>query len=146
MKAAHARCVSIFCLSSVFTVLASGCAVSQKSFSIDSNSRVPFFGLELQERKSKSKVPTYNSINRSDAQTSRVETVARTLNPGKAKRLSKKSDGVLTAVNGFEVDNSASNRIADANDAAKSCPILSIPLPTTEMRQQTATTTVIDFQ
>lgn len=39
-----------------------GCAVGGKSVSIDSNSRLPFFGLELQERQRKSAGPPIHSI------------------------------------------------------------------------------------
>lgn len=39
-----------------------GCAVDGKSVSIDSNSRIPFFGLELKERRRKSAGPPIHSI------------------------------------------------------------------------------------
>lgn len=51
----------------------SGCTVGGKSFSIDSNSRVPFFGLELQERKPKSTAPAYRSISWSGGGNPEVE-------------------------------------------------------------------------
>lgn len=44
-----------------------GCAVDGKSVSIDSNSRIPFFGLELKERQRKSAGPPIHSI-RADVQ------------------------------------------------------------------------------
>ena len=39
-----------------------GCTVGGRSFSIDSTSRVPFFGLELRGRKPKSDGPAFRSI------------------------------------------------------------------------------------
>jgi hypothetical protein len=43
----------------------SGCTVGAKSFSMDSVSRMPFFGLELWERKPKSSGPAFREIRRS---------------------------------------------------------------------------------
>lgn len=64
MKAIRGQSTKIVCLVSMFVVILSGCTVGGKSFSIDSNSRVPFFGLELRERNRKSSAPAYQSISR----------------------------------------------------------------------------------
>lgn len=65
MKAVRVRIPLLFCLAASL-LTAAGCAVGGKSFAIDSNSRIPFFGLELKERKKKSGAPTYNSISRGE--------------------------------------------------------------------------------
>lgn len=63
----------VFC-SAVVTATLCGCTVGSKSFSMDSNSRVPFFGLELRERTKKDDSPRFNSISRSSLDQSRVAT------------------------------------------------------------------------
>jgi hypothetical protein len=71
-----AICVPSLWLASLMTAVVvsfSGCTVGGKSFSIDSNSRVPFFGLELQERKPKSTAPAFRSISWSGGGTPEVE-------------------------------------------------------------------------
>ena len=52
-----------------------GCAIGGKSASIDSNSRVPFFGLELQERRRHEAAPNFRSIRLDQASDSRVEPI-----------------------------------------------------------------------
>ena len=69
-----------------------GCAVGGRSVSIDSNSRVPFFGLELQERKRKSSGPPAHSI-RSDNKTDvRIEPLNLTKGLGPLAKLGEKWD------------------------------------------------------
>ena len=65
MKAIRGRCACTASVIVMTVIHLSGCAVGSKSFSIDSNSRIPFFGLELKERKPKSSAPAYRSIGRS---------------------------------------------------------------------------------
>jgi len=57
-------------------ILTSGCAVGGKSVSIDSNSRIPFFGLELFQRSPKSSGPPLHSIRRKSTSTVRIETLS----------------------------------------------------------------------
>ena len=69
-----------------------GCAVGGRSVSIDSNSRIPFFGLELQERKRKSDGPPVHSI-RSDRKSDvRIEPLGLTKGIGSLARLGEKWD------------------------------------------------------
>lgn len=62
-------------LSVCLAVSASGCAVSGKSVSIDSTSRMPWFGLELKERARKSSQPAYRSIGRDSTSPVRIESL-----------------------------------------------------------------------
>ncbi len=89
MKAAHSRFAFIACSMSTVVGILSGCAVSGKSFAIDSNSRIPFFGLELQERKPKSSAPSYRSIANMTGDAPRVE-VALQMVPAAINGASKK--------------------------------------------------------
>jgi hypothetical protein len=73
MKAISVQCLMPLSLMTAVVVSFSGCTVGGKSFSIDSNSRVPFFGLELQERKPKSTAPAFRSISWSGGGTPEVE-------------------------------------------------------------------------
>jgi len=73
MKAISVQCLLPLSLITTVVVSFSGCTIGGKSFSIDSNSRVPFFGLELKERKPKSTAPAYQSISWSGGGTPAVE-------------------------------------------------------------------------
>jgi hypothetical protein len=73
MMAAPGRCVFAVFFAAAICCVGSGCAVGGKSFAIDSNSRIPFFGLELQERKPKSAAPAYRSIARAKSESSPVK-------------------------------------------------------------------------
>lgn len=67
-----------------------GCAVGGRSVSIDSNSRIPFFGLELKERQRKSNGPPVHSI-RSDQKTDvRIEPLGLTKGISSVARLGEK--------------------------------------------------------
>ena len=69
-----------------------GCAVDGKSVSIDSNSRIPFFGLELKERQRKSAGPPIHSI-RADVQSKvRVEPLGLVKNVASLSRLGEMWD------------------------------------------------------
>ena len=69
-----------------------GCAVGGRSVSIDSNSRIPFFGLELKERQRKSSGPPVHSI-RSDQKTDvRIEPLGLTKGISSIARLGEKRD------------------------------------------------------
>lgn len=69
-----------------------GCAVGGRSVSIDSNSRIPFFGLELRERERKSSGPPVRSI-RSDQKTGvRIDPLGLTKGIGSFARLGEKRD------------------------------------------------------
>ena len=73
MKSISIPSLLLTSLMTTVVVSFSGCAIGGKSFSIDSNSRVPFFGLELKERKPKSTAPAYRSISWSGSGTPEVE-------------------------------------------------------------------------
>jgi hypothetical protein len=71
---------------------ASGCTVGGRSVSIDSNSRIPFFGLELRERPRKTNGPPVHSI-RSGSQTDvRIEPLGLTKAIGPPRRLGETRD------------------------------------------------------
>jgi hypothetical protein len=73
MKITDRRSLFGLCMA-LATVAAAGCTVGGKSFQIDSNSRIPFFGLELRERKPKSIAPSYDSISLSPLDGPRIDT------------------------------------------------------------------------
>ena len=66
-----------------------GCAVDGKSVSIDSNSRIPFFGLELKERSRKSAGPPIHSIRADGRSEVRVEPVGLVKGVASLSRLSE---------------------------------------------------------
>ena len=53
-----------------------GCAVGSKGASIDSSSKMPWFNLELKERKKKQDGPAFRSVNLDKKGKSRIEAVA----------------------------------------------------------------------
>ena len=63
------------CLGLCISIAICGCAVGGKSMSIDSTSRMPWFGLELKERKRKTDGPAYRAVNLDKNSKSRVEAV-----------------------------------------------------------------------
>lgn len=67
-----------------------GCAVGGRSVSIDSNSRVPFFGLELKERQRKLNGPPAHSIRSSHKTDVRIEPLGLTSGSGPVARLGEK--------------------------------------------------------
>lgn len=69
-----------------------GCTVGGRSVSIDSNSRIPFFGLELQERQRKSNGPPVRSIRSEQKSVVRIEPLGLTPRVGKLARLGEKWD------------------------------------------------------
>lgn len=83
----------------VIAVQFSGCTVGAKSFSMDSVSRMPFFGLELWERKPKSSGPAFREIRRSRYDVPSIETALNSENPAKKKWNSKtgRNDGSESA-------------------------------------------------
>lgn len=149
MKAPRSRCVVLACLTLALNVLASGCAIGGKSFSIDSNSRVPFFGLELKERKPKSAVPSYNSISRSNADQSRIEAALR-VGPSSPNGLLKKGDKYLSAGSVAPEANSTSQAVAVTANEGHSKSLQLIPFPEIgepkKLADRQLSSTVIDFQ
>lgn len=69
-----------------------GCAVDGKSVSIDSNSRIPFFGLELKERSRKSAGPPIHSIRADGQSDARVEPLGLVKSVASLSRLSERWD------------------------------------------------------
>ena len=61
------------CMGLCVSMLTGGCAVGGKSMSIDSTSKMPWFGLELKERKKKSDGPAYRAVNLDKSSKSRLE-------------------------------------------------------------------------
>lgn len=57
------------------TLNLTGCAVASKSMSIDSTSRMPWFGLELKERKKKTEGPLFPSVRLGKEKKSRLAAV-----------------------------------------------------------------------
>ena len=63
----------VLCLASTLCLSLSGCAVGGRNASIDSNSRIPFFGLELHQRKRKLEGPPIHSIRWNSSSNFRTE-------------------------------------------------------------------------
>ena len=135
----------------------SGCAVGGKSFSIDSNSRVPFFGLELKERKSKGKAPAFDSISRTAANRSRIETISRP-NVIAGQTISQHGERVLITSHPSDETTAVRNQVttlaeSDTNSVTpssiKASPACSIPLAQTPapltQRLQAASSSDINF-
>lgn len=156
MKTAPAQIAFLSCAILVILPL-SGCTVGSKSFSMDSISRTPFFGLELRERKPRSTAPSYNSISQAAANDSRIE-------PALAVGFSKPMDLTSKPV---DLTKAGDKRLANARVSGivkneipgselTSIPIAkgvgpqSIPLPRTDDRpgpvDRRASSTVVDFQ
>ena len=147
MKVAVGRPLQIFCVSTIIVVILGGCTVGQKSFSMDSNSRVPFFGLELWERKPKNSSPTFNSISRTQSDRSHVETAVQ-VSPSASNGLGKANRISRVAVVGMS--DSASNLTITSQNDTKSQPLVSIPIPMSDQSQNVtdrqAETSSLDFQ
>jgi hypothetical protein len=149
MTAAQSRPLFVLGWALLLNMLGSGCTVGAKSFSMDSTSRMPFFGLELKERKPKSTAPTFNSISRSNADVSRVESPLRAL-PLNTNGLVKTSGGQLVAVTEYDAPRPTTGSFADTPDAVKPQPVQSIPFPMIGGRQSPTgrpeSGEIIDFQ
>lgn len=162
MKTARPRFAFLFCAALATIAPAGGCTVGSKTFSMDSISKMPFFGLELKERKPKSAAPSYNSISQSAANAPRIEAALGIGSSGigsskpidltsKSVDLVKTGDGrhgiprVSTAVRN-EV--SASDR--GPKRVANELPPESIPLPRTDeipaRSDQRTAPAAVDFQ
>lgn len=159
MKTAHRRLAFLICtaLTSVWPL--SGCTVGGKSFSMDSNSRIPFFGLELRERKPKSSVPSYNSISRSAAIPLRIETavgVGPSVGSPKAVDLSSKpvdlmpKDPMNVAISRASAANTVSGSGTGSTQSGKGVQRQTIPLPRTDndpgTEERPKDRLIVDFQ
>ena len=156
MKAAFGRFALIVCVLSVMTVMSSGCTVGGKSFAIDSNSRVPFFGLELKERKRKETAPAYRSISRSPSDEVSVKVALRSFASPPSGDV-KKSPSQLVSTK-FVTDStdfgSESRKTARPLEAAavssQNHPVPSVALPKTDRltmsRDRRAASQFVDFQ
>ena len=152
MKVVYGRAVTLICLMSFFTGVLSGCTIGSKSFSIDSNSRVPFFGLELKERKPKTSAPSYKSISRSDRDLSDVK-IALQVGPASPAATQRKRDNRLIATSlsarqySYPAQPGGEGR---APGVVKDAPTSAIPLPLTDSERpkadQRAKSSDIDFQ
>lgn len=67
------RIVSVW-LGLILSIALGGCAVGGKSMSIDSTSKMPWFGLELKGRKPKSDGPQFRSVKSDQGDKSRIAT------------------------------------------------------------------------
>ena len=141
------RSGSISCLSAL-GLMVSGCAVGGKSFAIDSNSRVPFFGLELKERKPKSDLPTFNSISRSSNDLARLEPAIQS-GFNKSKWAGKKQDHRVTAINDNDQTQPSFGQGSISPKGNESAAKLSIAIQTTDVPKdvniRTSSAAVIDF-
>lgn len=78
MKTARGRNATLLIVMAASAVMMSGCTVGFRGFSMDSISRVPFFGFEVKEWRPKSSAPVYNSISLSDNEAARIEPAIKT--------------------------------------------------------------------
>jgi len=156
MKAAFGRFALIGCIFSAMTVLNSGCTVGGKSFAIDSNSRVPFFGLELKERKRKEGAPAYRSIARSSSDDVSVKVALQSFSSGPTVDVKKRSSQLVSTkfvtdstAFGSKVANTARPVIA-ASTVSQNHPGKSFPLPRTDgittTRDRRTSAKLVDFQ
>ncbi|WP_010582643.1 hypothetical protein [Schlesneria paludicola] len=149
MQAARGQSAFVSCLAMGLILVSSGCAVGGKSFAIDSNSRVPFFGLELKERKAKDKAPSYRSISQSEGGQSRFQPALQT-GTSSSSRLLKQKDlrngGLRVAAMSEDTRPSAESLIRTAPSAVP----LSQPLPMKDVRPtpepSDRTGAILDFQ
>ena len=132
MKAVYGQFVKTVCLMSIFTGILSGCTIGGKSFSIDSNSRVPFFGLELKERKPKSSVPSYQSISQTSRDTPDVKIALQVVPKTSASGL-RKRDNRLVATSLSDRQSPYPTPLQGVATAPKDVRISSIPLPRTDL-------------
>ena len=73
MKAASGHNALHFGSLAILLGLVCGCTIGGKSAAIDSNSRMPYFGLELKERGPKAGSGLYRSIGRSSNDNTRID-------------------------------------------------------------------------
>lgn len=135
---ARGQFVFPICAGMALAVFSGGCAIGGKSFSIDSNSRIPFFGLELKERKPKSNAPSYNSISRSGSEASRVETALGTVSSRPIDLVAIADRRPGTAVFAGTVKSDRASQDTSSLSAGKSLPVPSIPLPLTDRVPESA--------
>lgn len=156
MKAAFVRFALIVCMISTMTVLSSGCTVGGKSFAIDSNSRVPFFGLELKEGKRKASAPAYRSIARSPSDEISVKVALQSLRSAPTVDLKERSTQLVSTkftTESTDLTGDRSKKIRPAvpvTTAAEAAPGISLPLPRTDglplTRDRRASAAFVDFQ
>ncbi len=149
MKGVYGHSVYTVCLLSIFSGLLSGCTIGGKSFSIDSNSRVPFFGLELKERKPKSTAPSYRSISQTNRDMPDVK-IALHVSPGTPVLGLKKRDNRLIATSMSDRNPMYSIPQKGVASTAGEVQTTSIPLPRTDVDRphvdQRTSSTGVDFQ
>lgn len=156
MKAALGQFASIVCMMSAMALVSSGCTVGGKSFAIDSNSRVPFFGLELKESKRKQSAPAYRSIARSSSDEISVKVALQSMSSSPAIDLKRNSSKLVsTQFIAAPTDLAAEKRKTRSSDSERATvtqePVArSIPLPRTDelpgARERRTATTSVDFQ
>ena len=140
MMSVRSRCLSYWCVLAVAVALQSGCAIGGKSFSMDSNSRIPFFGLELKERKPKSTAPVYRSIART-SETSTDVKVALQISQATGTSAKRRDDQPRPlSFSGIDLSNpplpAGSQKWAAEISKADDVAIESIPLPRTDTPSQ----------
>jgi hypothetical protein len=119
---------------STFVAILSGCTIGGKSFSIDSNSRIPFFGLELKERKPKSIAPVYQSIARTNADTSEIKVALQIGHSTPGNALNKRAKRLAsTSVPGIDL---VSDRVPATHLNPNDGIAQTIPLPRTDETQR----------
>ncbi|HEY0983585.1 hypothetical protein [Schlesneria sp.] len=156
MKAANHRFALTACMMLALAVPVSGCTVGGKSFAIDSNSRVPFFGLELKERKRKDTAPSYKSISRSSRDEVSVKVAFQNSATNQASDSKKHSSQPVSTQFVSDPVTPSTPRGKTGQPTAASLtvtqdpPVASIPLPRTDdlpsSRDRRAASLKIDFQ
>jgi hypothetical protein len=109
------------CVTGPSCIGAVGCAVGGRSVSIDSNSRIPFFGLELQERQRKSGAPSVRSIQSDHKSKVRIAPVALSNGKGSLVRLGEErgqKPSLLAPISLPRTDANSPKRLADEREAA----------------------------
>jgi hypothetical protein len=95
-----------------------GCTVEGKSASIDSNSRIPFFGLELRERERKSSGPPIHSIRAEDSSELRIDSLGLLKGKGAFSRLGEIWDRRATSLPTYSLPVATEKREVSGRDDA----------------------------
>jgi|GEM_PF-2683476 len=149
MRAGQGRCTLLCGLICAFIATASGCTVSGKSFSMDSNSRIPFFGLELKDRKPKVNAPSFNSISRADADNPRIESALQVRSSAPLslmKSANRRQPAISVSGDGYERASGRLEQVADAKPEL----MRAIPIPVTDLNHRSSDSAsssgAVDFQ
>ncbi len=144
MKTVHGRYACSWYVMAIVFAGMSGCTIGGKSFTMDSNSRIPFFGLELKERKPKSTAPVYQSIARKKDDPAEVK-VALQVDTTK-RSASTANNRAATSVPGMVIDRGQVSFNRRSTDSTSSLIALPLTEGTGHERSRSDVQCRVDFQ